>query len=172
LTNTDNDDTTVVFSSLKSHFADYTIWKGIENKTGIEKEDAVSFLVKELLDNALDYLETTQYHNNTATPISQPAIHIVIEKSQGKYIRIAVCNSSYHDEHTKAAFSSHTLKSIFDFNGYHSSKRNQFKITKGALGDALKEVLCIPYILAHDSEISYWNYLCISYHNRSYIRLN
>jgi hypothetical protein len=120
-------------------------------------------LVKELLDNALDYLETTQYHNNnTAIPIPQPEIHIVIEKNQGKYIRIAVSNSSYHDEKTTAAFSSHTLKSIFDFNRYHSSKRNQFKITKGALGDALKEVLCIPYVLAHDAGIvqenDNWNY--------------
>lgn len=61
------EDTAIVFSSQKSQFADYTTWKGIENKTGIEKEDAVSFLVKELLDNALDYLETTQYHNNTHT---------------------------------------------------------------------------------------------------------
>src|SRR5919197_6217395 len=78
------EDTPVVFSSQKSQFADYTTWKGIENKTGIEKEDAVSFLVKELLDNALDYMETIQYHNNnTATPTLQPEIHIVIEKIQG-----------------------------------------------------------------------------------------
>jgi hypothetical protein len=63
LANTNRDDRTVVFSSQKSQFAEYTTWKGIENKTGIEKQDAVSFLVKELLDNALNYLETIQYHN-------------------------------------------------------------------------------------------------------------
>jgi hypothetical protein len=147
------EDTSVVFSSQKSQFADYTTWKGIESKTGIEKENAVSFLVKELLDNALDYLETTQYHNNTAAPILQPEIHIVIEKNQRKYIRITVCNSSYHDYQTNSVFSSNTLNSIFDFNRYHSSKRNQFKITKGALGDALKEVLCIPHVLARDGGI-------------------
>ena len=60
LANANADDTTpVVFSSQKSKFAEYTTWKGIENKTGIEKGDAVSFLVKELLDNALDYLKCT-----------------------------------------------------------------------------------------------------------------
>ena len=42
--------------------------------------------------------------------------------------------------------------------GTIGSKRNQFKITKGALGDALKEVLCIPHILAHEGEITDWNY--------------
>jgi len=148
------DDTTAeVFSSQRSQFAEYTTWKGIENKTGIAKEDAVSFLVKELLDNALDYLETG---TRTATnPTLQPEIHIVIEKRQGNYIRIIVCNSSYQ---INEAFSSHILRSIFDFDRYHSSKRNQFKITKGALGDALKEVLCIPRILAQEAEIANWNY--------------
>jgi hypothetical protein len=144
----------IVFSSQKSQFADYTTWKGIENKTGIEKQDAACFLVKELLDNALDYLETTQYQN-TAAPILQPEIHVVIEKSQAKYVRITVCNSSYQNN---IVFSSNTVKSIFDFNTYRSSKRNQFKITKGALGDALKEVLCIPHILALEGEIADWNY--------------
>jgi hypothetical protein len=117
----------IVFSSQKSQFADYTTWNGIENKTSIQKQDAVSFLVKELLDNALDYLETTQYHNNnTAAPIMPPEIHIVIEKVPDKYIRITVCNSSYD---ANASFSSHILKAIFNFDSYHSSKRNQFKIT-------------------------------------------
>ena len=66
LASANRDDTTaVVFSGQKSQFAEYTTWKGIENKTGIEKEDAVSFLVKELLDNALDYLEAS-----TRTPVN------------------------------------------------------------------------------------------------------
>jgi hypothetical protein len=78
-----------------------------------------------------------------------------LKRVQGNYIRIIVCNSSYH---INGAFSSYTLKSIFDFDRYHSSKRNQFKITKGALGDALKEVLCIPHILAYEGEITDWNY--------------
>ena len=40
------------------------------------------------------------------------------------------------------------LQSIFNFDAFYSSKRNQYKITRGALGDALKEILCIPYALA------------------------
>ncbi len=73
-----------------------------------------------------------------------------------------VSNSNYDTSTSssisKATFSKQILKSIFDFDRYHSSKRNQFKITKGALGDALKEVLCIPHVLAHDSEINNWDY--------------
>jgi hypothetical protein len=145
----------VIFSSQKSKFADYTTWKGIQNRTGIEKEHAVAFLVKEILDNALDYLETM--HNN-APSIAEPEIHVIVEKIDGKYVRIIVSNSNYQEVQNQAAFSGHMLKSVFDFDRYHSSKRNQFKITKGALGDALKEVLCIPYVLAHDVGIADWNH--------------
>jgi hypothetical protein len=108
LANTQNkyaaEDTAVVFSSQKSQFADYTTWKGIENKTGIEQKYAVTFLIKELLDNAFDYLEISatqqqHHHNNTAAAI-QPEIHVIIEKNQGKYIRIAVSNPNYHDDLT------------------------------------------------------------------------
>jgi len=95
-------------------------------------------LVKELLDNALDYLETQYHNNNTAVPIAQPEVHIIIKKDQGKYIRVTVCNSSY--QNNSVVFSSHILKSIFDFNRYHSSKRNQFKITKGALGEVNRDI--------------------------------
>jgi hypothetical protein len=39
---------------------------------------------------------------------------------------------------------------------FHSSKRNQFRISRGMQGDALKEVLCIPYVLAAKYQ-SYFN---------------
>jgi hypothetical protein len=157
------DTTAVVFSSQRSQFADYTTWKGIENKTGIEREHAYDFVLKELLDNAVDYLETQ--HNTAAAADTPPLeIHITIKKidPREKLIRIVVSNSNYDTttaaSSSKATFSKQMLKSIFDFDRYHSSKRNQFKITKGALGDALKEVLCIPHVLAHDNEINNWDY--------------
>jgi hypothetical protein len=69
-------------------------------------------LVKELLDNALDYLETptTQHHHNNTSTDVQAKIHVIIEKNQGKYIRVVVSNTNYHhDVQNKAAFSSHIL---------------------------------------------------------------
>ena len=157
------DTAVVIFSSQKSQFADYTTWKGIETKTGIEPEDALSFLLKELLDNALDYLESTQLQQHHDE--QQPEIHVTVQKYHEKHIRITVCNSNHAHEladdgksKPKTAFSKQMLKNIFDFDRYHSSKRNQFKITKGALGDALKEVLCIPHVLARDGQIADWNY--------------
>ena len=45
---------------------DYVTLEGIENRTGIEKENAYVYVLKELLDNATDFLETqhsgSEYH--------------------------------------------------------------------------------------------------------------
>ena len=75
------DTTAVVFSSQRSQFADYTTWKGIENKTGIEREHAYDFVLKELLDNAVDYLET-QHNTATAADIPPLEIHVTIKKTR------------------------------------------------------------------------------------------
>jgi hypothetical protein len=49
------------------------------------------------------------------------------------------------------------LHSIFNFDSFFSSKRNQYRITRGALGDALKEVICIPYAIAKEYYNIEWN---------------
>ena len=46
-----------IFSSQKTRM-DYVTLEGIENRTGIEKQNAYAFVIKELLDNAVDFLET------------------------------------------------------------------------------------------------------------------
>jgi hypothetical protein len=118
-----------VFSSQRSQFADYTTWKGIENKTGIGQEHVYDFVLKELSDNAVDYLETQQ---NTTTTDIPPKIHVTIKQThpQEKLIRIVVSNSNYNtptsSNSSTATFSKHILESIFDFDRYHS-KRNQLK---------------------------------------------
>src|SRR6187200_3633321 len=75
------DTVAVVFSSQKSQFADYTTWKGIENKTGIKREHAYDFVLKELLDNAVDYLETQHNRAAAAAAAAPPLeIHVTIKK--------------------------------------------------------------------------------------------
>jgi hypothetical protein len=87
------DDTALVFSSESSQFADYTTWKGIENRTGIEREHAYNFVLKELLDNAVDDTEV-QHIAATSADIDTrpPKIHVTIKKTdpREKIIRIVV----------------------------------------------------------------------------------
>ena len=110
LADSQEDTVAAVFSSQRSQFADYTTWKGIENKTGIEREHAYDFVLKELLDNAVDYLETQ--HNTAATAADiPPEIHVTIKKiePQEKLIRIVVSNSNY-DTSTRVVQQSHVFQ--------------------------------------------------------------
>jgi hypothetical protein len=70
----------------------------------------------------------------TAAVDIPPEIHVAIKKTQPheKLIRIVVSNSNYNTttntSSSKATFSKQMLKSIFDFDRYHSSKRLLLKI--------------------------------------------
>ncbi|MGA9845830.1 MAG: hypothetical protein WBQ25_26310, partial [Nitrososphaeraceae archaeon] len=37
---------------------DYVSWRSIESRTGISKSDVYKFILKELLDNAVDFIES------------------------------------------------------------------------------------------------------------------
>jgi hypothetical protein len=132
---------------------DYVTLEGIENRTGIEKQNAYAF-VKELLDNAIDFLETehigiSQKKDQKAMEtIAAAEVQVYVSREEdNKFLQITVVNSN---QYGKAVFSKDMLQSIFNFETFYSSKRNQYKITRGALGDAFKEILCIPYALARE----------------------
>ncbi len=120
---------------------DYVTLEGIENRTDIEKENVYAFVLKELLDNAADFLETqhsgigvTSRREKTGMTIIPTAeVQGTILNEGNKFLRIIVINSN---EYGKAVFSTKMLNSIFNFNSFYSSKRNQYKISRGALGDA------------------------------------
>ena len=77
-----------------------------------------------------------------------PELSVSIRKKSDK-ITIRVANSNFgHEGFTRA-----TIESIFTFTSFFSSKRNRYKISRGALGDALKEVICVPYALADADDI-------------------
>jgi hypothetical protein len=131
---------------------DYVTLEGIENRTGIEKQNAYAF-VKELLDNAIDFLETehigiSQKKDQKAMETIAAEVQVYVSREEdNKFLQITVVNSN---QYGKAVFSKDMLQSIFNFETFYSSKRNQYKITRGALGDAFKEILCIPYALARE----------------------
>lgn len=72
-----------------------------------------------------------------------------------------------------SVFTENIINSIFDFGGFYSSKSNRYKIGRGALGDALKEVVSIPYALAEQNGIERWNkpLIITSGNKRYFIRL-
>ena len=127
---------------------DYVTLKGIENRTGVGKENLYGFILKDLMDNALDSHET----QSSKEQLKDAQVKVTITK-EDKVLRIVVRNST---DYGKATFSKDKLKSIFNFDTFYSSKRNQYKVSRGALGDAFKEILCIPYALSREQNIQ-WN---------------
>jgi class 3 adenylate cyclase len=119
---------------------DYVSLEGIENRTGVGKENLYGFTLKEVMDNGLDSHET----QSSRGQLKDAQVEVTITKEDSA-LGIAIRNSN---DSGKAPFSKEKLESIFNSNIFYSSKRNQYKITRGALGDAFKEILCIPYALA------------------------
>ena len=161
-----------VFSSEKSTM-DFVTLKGIQTRTSIDPKDFPAFIMKELLDNALDFLVKSYRGGNgerNNKGESQPVINVTSswipitpdtdidmdtvkthQQHQQQYnssIRLLNIKVSNFNPINKPVFTANKVRSIFDFTGSYSSKKNQFRITRGALGDALKEIVCIPYAMA------------------------
>jgi hypothetical protein len=129
---------------------DYISLKGIQNRTGFTANQLLLYVLKELIDNGLDFID--KYAGKVVGSSDLPELSISVRKQSGR-ITIRVANSDFGLD----GFTLTMLESIFDFNGFFSSKRNLFKVSRGALGDALKEVICVPVALADSNDMPSWN---------------
>ena len=128
------------YTFSQNQYEDYLTLNGIVNRTGIAKGDSYTFILKELLDNAVDDVEKS---NN---PLVEAEISI-----RNNLLYIVVRN---FNESNKVVFSKAKLDSIFNLSRFTSSKRGLFRISRGALGDAMKYVLGLPYALAKELHVT------------------
>ena len=128
------------YTFSQNQYEDYLTLNGIVNRTGIAKEDSYTFVLKELLDNAVDDVEKS---NN---PLVEGDISI---RNNLLYVVVRNLNES-----NKVVFSKAKLDSIFNLSKFTSSKRGLFRISRGALGDALKYILGMPYALAKELHVT------------------
>ncbi len=151
--------------SNESQTTDYTSIEGVRTRTGIDNDQLFgNFIVKELMDNASDFSEenakTFEKINHNSK--QNPYVNVIItEEVEGKVTKIKVRNSSAVGIIKNNVFSSkEQVENIFKLDRYYSSKRHQHIIKRGALGDGLKEILCIPYAFAIDNNNNNdsWNY--------------
>lgn len=140
---------TPVFSSQKS-LMDYISIRGISERIGIEEDDLIRFILKELLDNALDFMET---YGRARVEMENEDVDDFVVTVRITNEKIIISNYNFGIE----SFTKDRLKSIFSFDMFYSSKRNIYMISRGSIGDALKEVICIPYALAANKELEDWN---------------
>jgi hypothetical protein len=139
-----------IFSS-KKHSMNYVTVDGVKLRTGYDdKKDWYLLCIKELLDNPVDFY-WQKYRG-----ASDAAIDVYIEKTSDSLLHIKVKNTNPKNIE---AFTLEKLNLIFDFDMTAGSKQNLHIISRGVLGDALKQILALPYVLihAHDDGTTFAN---------------
>jgi hypothetical protein len=123
---------------------DYVTVDGVKLRTGYHnKKDWYLLLIKELLDNAVDFLWKKYQGADDAV------IDVRIEKTSDSLFRIKVRNTNSKNFEV---FKDQDLKAIFDYNMRYGSKQNLHVISRGMLGDAMKQILALPYVLIHAND--------------------
>lgn len=163
--NEDNDQSKNVpppseISTYRKHSMDYFTRDGVILRTGYSNlRDWFLLCIKELLDNAVDFL----VRNYQGADNCVIAVEILKEDN---LFRVKVRNSNHNNcivFMNKAA--------IFNYDGRYGSKQDLHIISRGMLGDAQKQILAFGYILIHlhdvgsEFEEKQWNEPLIIRHN-------
>jgi hypothetical protein len=129
-----------IFSS-KKHSMDYVTVDGVILRTGYANMGYwYLLLIKELLDNAIDSL--WKYY-----PDSTNASVVVGITTDDSLFHIKVRNTNWRNIPVFR-----NLSSIFNYDMRYGSKQNQHTISRGILGDAMKQILSWPYVLIHTKD--------------------
>jgi hypothetical protein len=130
--------------SLNREF-DYVRMEGLRRATGLPEHEWDLYIVKELVDNALD-ADDLLWHDNPSQP---PQVEVRLEYFEASgtiQVQVSVAN--------RARFPVEQLDDIFA-TGWYTSRKAFFKgLSRGALGNALKTLLGIPYALYNSTKPS------------------
>ena len=126
-----------VYTQQDPNFYDYTKAPNFTKKTGIELNDFHSFVSKELIDNANDFVEE---HCKGYSP----TIRVYISNHPAIGFRIAVVNPN--DEPTQEVFTSEYLRMMFN---YKVAFRQQEQPIQDYKGSARRSTKTISNISLH-----------------------
>ena len=120
---------------------DYFTVEGVILRTGYKsKRDWYLLPIREMLDNDADFLWTNYKGSDNATI----TVNVTMDDN---LFRLIVRNSNPKNI---AVFPD--LKSIFDYEMRYGSKQDVHIITRGMLGDAMKQILSLGYVLLHTKD--------------------
>jgi hypothetical protein len=150
-----------IFTSRK-HAMDYFTADGVILRTGYKnKRDWYLLPIREILDNDVDFLWKYYKGSNKAS--------ISVDVKIGPelfYLNIRNTNESNFSVFPD-------LESIFNYDMRYGSKQDVHTITRGMLGDAMKQILSLGYVLLHagdDDRNSFtdkqWEHPLVIRHNR------
>jgi hypothetical protein len=120
---------------------DYFTVNGVILRTGYAyKKYWYILIIKELLDNAADFL--SKYYRG----YSDASVTVFVTKSDS-LLHLKIRNSN-----SQNITIFQNLNLIFDPEMRYGSKQNEKVISRGMLGDAMKQILALPYVLIHSSD--------------------
>jgi hypothetical protein len=125
-------------SKSSQSWSRYMTLKGLTEHIGAPVSMFHLYIAKEDLDNATEYLE------NMYSDVRDPQnVTFWVQKSENS-LKIIVRNSNPDNKPT--SFQTN-LSDIVNYDYFTSTKKNKFRIGRGAIGDATKPKLSIPYAL-------------------------
>lgn len=146
-------------STSRKHSVDYFTKDGLILRTGYSDiRDCYLLPIREGLDNGIDFLWKHYRGENTF-------IEVDIYKND-KLLRVRIRNSN-----SKNIPVFEDLDAIFDYDMRYGSKQDVHVISRGMLGDAMKQILSLGYILVHANDDGtefkdkQWEYPLIIRHN-------
>jgi hypothetical protein len=122
---------------------DFVRLDGLRRATGTQEHDWDLYVVKELVDNALD-ADEAQWNDDDPTTLPRVSVALDYVKNIETHrpqLIVRVTN--------RADFPVAQLAQIFATTWYTSRKSCVKELTRGTLGNALKTLLGIPYALRH-----------------------
>jgi hypothetical protein len=128
-------------SKSSQSWSRYMTIRGLTEHIGTNASKFHLYIAKEDNDNAADYLENIYMGANDLRVIS------VWVQMNDSNLRITTRNSNTDNRGT--TFQTN-LKDIVDYDYFTSTKKNKFRIGRGAIGDATKPKLSIPYALLYE----------------------
>ena len=147
--------------SFKKHSMDYFTISGVKLRTGLnDPKDLYIMAIEELLDNAVDFLQK-YYKGYSGTRITV----YITKKNSVLHIKIRNTNQGQDVKVFE------NIDKIFNPEMTYGSKQNLKIIIRGLLGDVMKQILALAYILIHynDDRTAFtnaqWNQPLIIRHN-------
>jgi hypothetical protein len=122
---------------------DYVTINGIVQRINYTVDRFPEWILNQLMINAIDFLNNNYY----SKPDTRMIVWVNVQQ-KSEVLRIRVRNSNDFNLNPFPL----NLHAIFDLTTFNSTKRHQRGISGGALGDALKEILAMPYALISSTD--------------------
>jgi hypothetical protein len=135
--------------SFRAHNMQYFDSQGVKERTGYgEPKDWYFMVIKELLDNPVDHAQG-HYRGYNGIKVTMTITISEDEKTTGYTIINYKVRCTNPENKPIEAFNIEQLNKILDYSMSYGSKQNDYKISRGFLGDATKQIIALPYVLMH-----------------------